>query len=112
MDQIVDLENSPEFAALDVKLVNLATDSVPILTAAGSQWGVTTPLLSDSDQSVSEAYGVMRWATPGGEPSHTFVLVGEDGTVKWIQDYGHSTNGGRMYVPITELVNAISPHLQ
>jgi hypothetical protein len=54
----------------------------------------------------------MRWATPGGEPSHTFVLVGKDGMVKWIQDYGHSTNGGRMYVPITELVNTISPNLQ
>ena len=112
MDQIVDLENSPEFSALDIQLVNLATDSIPVLAAAGTQWGVTTPLLSDGDKSVSEAYGVMRWATPGSEPSHTFVLVGADGTIKWIQDYGHSDNGGRMYVPVGELVNALTPHLQ
>ncbi|MEJ2758607.1 MAG: hypothetical protein P8046_09025 [Anaerolineales bacterium] len=45
----------------------------------------------------------MRWATPGGEPSHTFVLLDAQGEVLWIQDYGHADNGGRMYVPLPEL---------
>lgn len=111
MDQIVDLANDPVFQAMDIELLSLATDPLPVLAATGQEWGVTTPLLSDADTNVSEAYGVLRWATPGGEPSHTFVLVGADGYVKWIQDYGHADNGGRMYVPLTELLPAFTPFL-
>ena len=42
-----------------------------------------------------------------GEPGHTFVLVDEGGKVVWLQDYGAEANGGRMYVPMEELVAAI-----
>jgi len=42
-----------------------------------------------------------------GEPGHTFVLVDEGGKVVWLQDYGAEENGGRMYVPMEELVVAI-----
>jgi hypothetical protein len=49
----------------------------------------------------------MQWAMPSGEPGHTFVLVGKDGKVKWIWDYGAPDNGGRMYVPPNEFVPEI-----
>jgi peroxiredoxin len=112
MQQIVDLQQSPAFNALDIELVNVAVDSMPVSQAAAQEYGVTTPFLVDDDKSMSEAYGVMRWATPGGEPSHTFVLVGSDGMVRWIQDYGAPENGGRMYVPPDELVGEITSALQ
>jgi peroxiredoxin len=112
MQQIVDLQQDPAFNALDIELVNVAVDPMPVSQAAAQEWGVTTPFLVDDDKSMSETYGVMQWATPGGEPSHTFVLIGSDGIVRWIQDYGAPANGGRMYVPLDELVGEIEGALQ
>lgn len=111
MAQIGDLANDPGFQQLNIELVSLATDTLPILQTVGEEYNVTTWLLSDEDKAVSEAYGVLRWATASGEPSHTFVLVGADGKVKWIQDYGAKENGGRMYVPIDELVGELGKHI-
>jgi hypothetical protein len=67
--------------------------------------------LTDVDHDVSEAFGVLQWAVGSGEPGHTFVLVGADGAVLWIQDYGAPENGGRMYVPVEELVQQIGERL-
>jgi mono/diheme cytochrome c family protein len=107
MEQIVDLEDSPEFQALGLALISIAIDPVSELAAAARQSGITTPLLSDRERNVSDSYGVLRWAMPNGEPGHTFVLVGKDGRVKWIRDYGAPENGGRMYVPVPELFQEI-----
>jgi hypothetical protein len=52
---------------------------------------------------VSEAYGVLEWAVASGEPGHTFVLVGVDGRIAWIQDYGAPQNRGVMYVDPEEI---------
>ena len=60
---------------------------------------------------MSEAFGVLKWAVGSGEPGHTFVLVGADGNVLWVQDYGAPENGGRMYVPVEELVKHIGERL-
>lgn len=112
MQQIVDLQNDANFQAMGITLISLATDPVPVLQNVAEEYGVTTALLSDESKAVSQAYGVMRWATASGEPSHTFVLLDADGTVLWIQDYGHPDNGGRMYVPLDELNQAIAGALQ
>jgi peroxiredoxin len=113
MEQIVDLQNDPAFQALDVALVSIATDSVAELAMEAQEYAITgVPLLSDSGAKVSEAYGVMQWATPGGEPSHTFVLVDEAGQIVWLQDYGSPQNRGVMYVPVTELVQEVQAHLR
>ncbi|MCB0116329.1 MAG: redoxin domain-containing protein [Caldilineaceae bacterium] len=109
----MDLQNSPDFQALDVALVSIAADSTEQLVAGAQEYGISgVPLLSDPDTAVSTAYDVMQWATPGGEPSHTFVLVNQDGTIAWVQDYGHPSNRGVMYVPVDELVSEISTHLK
>ncbi|SRR5437868_4031656 len=111
MQQVVDLQNAPTFQSLGVDLVSIGIDPLTELTPAAKEWNITTPLLSDSDHKVSQAYGVLQWAMPSGEPGHTFVLVGRDGSVKWIQDYGAPQNSGRMYVPLEELLPQIKAHL-
>ena len=68
-------------------------------------------MLVDADHKVSQDYDVLQWAVDTGEPGHTFVLVGSDGRIKWIRDYGAPENGGLMYVPVEELVDQIQKNL-
>lgn len=68
------------------------------------------PLLSDEGSRVAESYGVMRWAM-GSEPGHTFVLVGDNGNVLWLRDYGAAEHGGLMYVSPDNVVNEVASHL-
>lgn len=114
MKQIVDLENDPNFNNLNVALLSIALDPAAELIQAGQEAGVTkTPLLTDADKSVSQAYDVLKWAIQTGEPGHTFILVDKDGKIAWIQDYGAPDDPNRtMYVPIAELVKAIQEHLK
>ena len=112
MQQIVDLENDSEFINLDVELVSIAFDSPDVLSASATEFGVgPTPLLSDPDGSVSEAYGVLQWAVATGEPGHTFVLVDQEGKVAWIQDYGAPENRGVMYVETFEIAGEVADAL-
>jgi peroxiredoxin len=112
MQQIVDLENDSEFTDLDVELVSIAFDSPEVLAAAGAEFGVgPTPLLSDPDGSVSEAYDVLQWAVATGEPGHTFVLVDRNGEVVWVQDYGAPENRGVMDVETFEIAAEVAKAL-
>ena len=112
MQQIVDLQNSPDFQALGVQLVSVAFDSSAEQTQGAVEYGITSvPLLVDGDQAVSQAYDVLQWAVGTGEPGHTFVLVDRSGSIAWIQDYGAPENRGVMYVPVDELVSEVSQHL-
>ena len=112
MEQIVDLQEDPEFQALGVALISIAADSLVELAEVGQQYGISVPLLSDADKRVSDSYGVLRWAVSSGEPSHTFVLVDADGTVAWIRDYGAPDKADRvMYVPVNELTQQVQRHL-
>ena len=71
------------------------------------------PLLTDSDTRVSQAYDVMQYALESGEPSHTFVLVGADGGVLWVKDYGAPDNPNRtMYVTPAEIIGLINSAIQ
>lgn len=88
---------------MNIGLVSITVDPIQQLQGGVVEYGITTPLLSDLDKSVSTAYDVMKWATPGGEPGHTFILVDGNGDIAWIRDYGHPSNGGSMYVPVDEL---------
>jgi peroxiredoxin len=112
MQQIVDLENSPEFQSLDVPLVSIAFDAPAELAAGAQEYGITTtPLLTDAEHEVSEAYDVLQWAVASGEPGHTFVLVDADGTVAWMRDYGAPENGGVMYVDPADIAQQVSANL-
>ena len=111
MQQIVDLEADTEYSALDVPLVSIAFDSPEVMAAAGAVVGVTdTPMLTDTDQSISAAYDVLQWAVATGEPGHTFILV-SGGEITWVRDYGAPENGGSMYVPPTEIAQQVADAL-
>ena len=103
MQQVVDLRESNEFQALGIEVLSLSPDPSDAWREEAAEFGITTPVLSDADNAVANRYGVMRWAV-GDEPGHTFVLVDEDGIVRWIRDYGQPENGGLMYVPPKMLI--------
>lgn len=112
MQQIVDLQTNDDFNSMDVALVSIAFDDLAEQASGIEQYGIEgVPMAQDADGSVSEKYGVLRWAVGTGEPGHTFVLVDAQGEVNWIGDYGAPENAGVMYVPPTDLVEQIRAHL-
>ena len=95
-----------------MKLVSIAFDPPSEQLQAIEEFGITgVPMLVDADHKVSEDYDVLQWAVGTGEPGHTFILVGSDGRIKWIRDYGAPENGGLMYVPLEDLVDQIQENL-
>jgi peroxiredoxin len=114
MQQIVDLQNSPEFQDLNVQVISIARDSTAEMAPEAGALGITSvPVLSDPDLQISGAYDVLQWAIDNGEPSHTFVLVNEDGKIVWIKDYGAPDNPNRtMYVEVDELIRFTKANLE
>lgn len=91
---------------MDVALLKIAVDPIEELKAEAERLDIETPMLSDEDAQVTSAYGIPL--AHGGEPGHTFVLVGRDGQVKWVKDYAAPENGGLMYVEVEELRREVS----
>jgi len=83
--------------------VSLAFDPVSELAEDASRLAITSPFLADAEGSVSEAYNSGGWTLHGGEPGHVFVLVDEQGAVRWVKDYAARENGGLMYVEVDEI---------
>jgi len=113
MQQIVDLQNSPQFQTLDVQLVSIARDPIGVQAEKARAVGITrVPLLSDPTLEVSGEYNVLQWAIENGEPSHTFVLVDEKGEIVWVKDYGAPDKPDRtMYVDVKEIVRFVKASL-
>ena len=112
MKQVVDLQNSDAFQNLGVQLLSLSPDPVEAWRQEGGSMGISSPMLSDADNSVWLRYGTVGWMMPSDEPGHTFVLVDETGKVAWVRDYGAAEHGGLMYVAPDELVAQIQEHLE
>jgi peroxiredoxin len=112
MKQVVDLQNDTDFQKLGVALLSISPDPVEAWAEEAAEFEIRTPVLSDGGNRVAERYGVMRWAMPGGEPGHTFVLVGQEGRIRWIRDYGAAENGGVMYVLPEPLLEELKPRLR
>jgi peroxiredoxin len=110
MQQVVDLQNDKQFQAMNVELLSISPDSVSAWRAEGSQLNISTPMLSDAGNRVWFQYGQQSWMMMS-EPGHTFVLIGKDGSVTWMRDYGAPEHGGAMYVPPAQLDQQIAAHL-
>jgi peroxiredoxin len=108
MQQVVDLQSDEEFKKLGVELLSLSPDSLDDWRSGADEYGIESPVLSDAGNRVAQAYGVMQWAMPSGEPGHTFVLVDEEGKIRWVRDYGAPQNGGFMYLPPEEILKELA----
>lgn len=110
--QVVDLQNDKDFQALGVELISIAPDGPDDWRKAGADYRLEdfSTVVSDDGNEVAAAYDVLKWRHPvTGEPGHTFILVGEDGQVEWIKDYGAEEHGSIMYVVPKEIVRELTP---
>lgn len=69
-----------------IELVSVTPDSSGDLRLAASEYGLTTPLISDDDRTMSKAFNTLGRGMHGDTPGHAFVLVGQ-GQVLWYRDY-------------------------
>jgi peroxiredoxin len=73
-------------------LVSITNDDASTLSQAAHDYKITTPLIADSDRTITKSFGVL-----GGVPfgvgmhsdtaNHTFVLVDKSGKVRFVKDY-------------------------
>lgn len=108
MQQVVDLQNDKAFKELGVELLAISPDPAGAWRKEGGSLGATVPMLSDADNDVWMQYGITAWMMATNEPGHTFFLVGPDGKVAWLRDYGAPEHGGAMYVTPAEIVSQVS----
>ena len=111
MQQVVDLQRDGGFANLGVQLLAISPDPVTAWRQDGGALGITVPMLSDQGNTVWVKYGIPSWMMPTGEPGHTFFLVGDDGRIAWLRDYGAPEHGEAMYVPPDEIASQLEEHL-
>ena len=112
MQQVVDLQNSPDFQATSAQLISISTDPASQQAPEAQALGITVPMLVDNGV-VTKLFGADEYALANGEPSHTFALVDANGNIVWFKDYGAPDNPNRtMYVEVNELVDFINQSLK
>ena len=100
-DQIVDLERHERaLKALGIDaMVSITTDPLDQLEQKQADDGFATPVLSDPDLRVSEAYSANQYGMMGtSRDGHSFIVVGPDGRIEHRADYGGPPDH-TMYLP-------------
>jgi peroxiredoxin len=69
-----------------IELVSVTPDPPSDLEQAAGQYGITTPLISDSDLNMSEAFNTLGRGMHADTPGHAFALI-DHGKVLWYRDY-------------------------
>ena len=87
-EQIRDIEDvGAELEKRGIGLVSITPDSEQVLREAVSQYGISTPMISDENRDMSAAFDTLGRGMHSDTPGHGFVLVDETGTVVWQRDY-------------------------
>jgi peroxiredoxin len=81
-----------------ITLVPIMVDPAVVVAAEAQRFGISTPILIDSDRSVSSAYGMIGIYGHADRPSHSFVLVDQNRQVVWGHHYAE------MFVPTEQLL--------
>ena len=105
-DQLTDIEaRMDDFAAAGVdRVVSVTTDPIDALKEKVELEGISSPVLSDRDLSVSRQYDTNSYGMMGGSHNgHSFILVGPDGQIRWRADYGGAPDY-TMYLPVENLL--------
>lgn len=103
--QIITLEHDQAFMNKQIPLLTITPDSLNLWDAIVKANPIQSPIVSDSDNSVSREYGMltMQSSMHGGmRPGHTFVLIDKDHNISWIGDYP------QMNVSAKELVSVMN----
>jgi peroxiredoxin Q/BCP len=106
LQQISGIQNMS--AALErrgIQLVSITPDSTSELQQAASDYGITTPLISDSNRSISTAFNTLGAGMHSNTPGHAFALV-DRGKVLWYRDY-YQPPYSVMYVEPSKLLAAL-----
>ena len=108
-DQLTDIEpRMSEFKALGIdEIATITTDPPDLLAQKVDDEGITTPVMTDSELIVSRSYSTPDYRMAGMSTSfngHSFVLVDDEGMIKWRADYGGPTTNNTMYVPVDDLL--------
>ena len=87
------------------QLVVITPDPISSLIQKAQVGGYKSPLLSDPNRQVSVAYDALKYGMMNGAyPGHTFLLIDQDGVIKWRADYGGPPDHA-MYVPDSQIIN-------
>ncbi len=76
-----------ELDAANTELIDIMVDSPSLLRGEVSRWGLTMPVLTDTDRSVSSKYNMLGFGMHSDKPNHTFVFVDKSGEIRWWEDY-------------------------
>jgi peroxiredoxin len=104
--QMADIEHSAAmFSAAHVVVLPIVMNSAAQIRADMAADGVHTPVLIDTDGTVSARYGTLGKGMHAGLPGHSFVLIDTTGVQRWYGEYPS------MYLPSAELLRQIREHL-
>ena len=90
-----------EMGQRGIQLVSITPDPPNVLRQAASSYGITTPLISDAELSMSKAFNTLGQGMHATTPGHAFALIYR-GKVLWYHDYW--IDGGTMFVPPSKLL--------
>jgi peroxiredoxin len=88
------------------RMLTVTTDPLGYTKEKVAAEGLRFPVLADESAEVSRIYDMPRYGMhPMGntQPGHSFVLVGEDGTITWRADYGGAPSY-TMFVPVDDML--------
>jgi len=80
-----------------IRLVPIMVDPPSMVDSEATRFGIETPILIDSDRSVSRAYGMIGVYGHGDRPSHSFALVDSAGRIT------KTLHFAEMFIPFDEL---------
>ena len=104
-------EVGAELETRGIGLVSITPDSEDVLREAVSQYGISTPMISDEDRDMSMAFDTLGGGMHSDTPGHAFVLIDGTGKVVWQRDYWLDPYR-TMYVEPTTLLADIAEAVQ
>lgn len=105
-EQIKGIEGvGDQLRARGISLVSITPDTPDDLRAVVAHFDIRTPVIADTNRSISKAFNTLGKGMHDNTPGHAFVLI-DHGTVLWYRDYWLAPYR-TMYVKPAELLAAI-----
>lgn len=107
LQQIHDIDDvAAQLASRHVELISITPDGSADLRQAIGQYGIRSPMISDSNLDMSRAFNMLGRGMHGNTPGHAFVLIDGTGKVLWQRDY-YQAPWRPMYVEPAELLKDV-----